>query len=87
METKIIMIYNLKGNDSERVAFNRKLFQYNLQSHQGKYKTTSKGVLKIYEKPTRSVVIFNKRDINKVKKIIDKFNVDYRIYEIYKEIR
>lgn len=81
------MIYNLKGNDSERIGFNRRLFKYNLQSHNGKYKTTSKGVLDKYEKPTRSVVIFDKRDLSKVKKIICKFNVDYRLYDIYKEIK
>lgn len=87
MQKKIILIYNLKGNDSERIKFNRQLFKYNIQSHKGKYKTTSKGILKKYEKPVRSVVIFDKRNIIKVKKIISKFNVDYRLYEIYKEIK
>lgn len=81
------MIYNLKGNDSERISFNRKLFQYNIQSHKGKYKKTSKGVLKVYEKPVRSVVIFNKEDTIQVMKVIDKFDVDHRLYEIHKEIK
>ncbi len=81
------MIYNLKGNDSERISFNRKLFQYKLQSHKGKYKTVSKGALKKYEKPVRSVVIFNKKDIAKVKKLIDEWKIDSKLYEIYKEIK
>ncbi len=81
------MIYNLKGNDSERISFNRKLFQYNIQSHKGKYKRTSKGVLRKYEKPVRSVIIFNKKDITKVMKVIDKFDMNHKLYEIYKEIK
>ena len=87
MQKKIILIYNLKGNDSERISFNRKLFQYNTQSHRGKYKTISKGVLKKYEKPARSVIIFNKKDIAKVRKVTDESKVDYRLYEIHKEIK
>ena len=81
------MVYNLKGNDSERISFNRKLFQYNIQSHKGKYKRTSKGALKKYEKPVRSVVIFDKKEITNVLKLIDEFKVDHRLYEIYKEIK
>ena len=80
------MIYNMKGNDSERISFNRKLFQYNIQSHKGKYKTVSKGALKKYEKPVRSVVIFYKEDITKVMKLIDEWKIECKLYEIYKEI-
>ena len=87
MGRKIIMIYNLKGRDSERIRFNRRLFQYKIQSHKGRYKSTSKGVLKEYEKPIRSVVVFDKKDLAKVKKAVQEFKVDYKLYEINKEIK
>lgn len=81
------MIYHLKGNNSKRIGFNRKLFQYNIQSHKGKYKTVSEGALKKYEKPVRSVVIFNKENITQIKELIDKWKIDCKLYEIYKEIK
>ena len=87
MNRKIIMIYDLKGRDSERIRFNRRLFQYKVQSHKGRYKSTSKGILKKYKKPIRSVVVFNKKDLTKVKKLVQEFNVDHKLYEINKEIK
>lgn len=80
------MIYNLNGKDSERIKLNRKLFQYKNQSHQGKYETISKGILKEYEKPVRSVVIFDKTSLNKVKKVMVELGVPCKIYEITDEI-
>jgi len=87
MEKKIIMIYDLKGKDSQRIMFNRALFQYNLQSHKGKYKTKSKGILKDYSKLVRSVVIFNKEDLINVKKLLNKYKIYYKLFEIHKEIK
>ena len=84
---KIIMTYDLKGKDTQRIKFNRLLFQYNIQSHKGKYKSTSKGILEKYEKPVRSVVIFNKEDLSKVRGILNEFQMDYRLYEIKKELK
>ena len=86
MKNKIIMLYDLKGKDSERIMFNRALFQYNLQSHKGKYKTKSKGILKEYSKPVRSVVIFNKQYLMKVKSLLKRSKIFYKLYEISKEI-
>lgn len=86
MNKKIIMIYDLKGNDSNRIKFNRELFEYKIQSHRGKYKTKSKGFLKEYLKPVRSVIIFNKLDLKKVQEILKKYNLTCKLYEISKEI-
>lgn len=87
MGNKVIMIYNMDGKDSERIKFNRRLFQYKTQSHKGKYETISKGVLKEYEKPVRSVVIFDKTILNKVKKIAAELKISCKIYEITDEIQ
>lgn len=81
------MIYDLKGRDSERIRFNRRLFQYKVQSHKGKYQSTSKGILIKYEKPVRSVVVFNKKDLAKVKKVVQEFRVAHKLYEINKEVK
>lgn len=86
MGKKVIMIYNLNGKDSERIKLNRRLFQYKTQSHKGKYETISNGILKEYEKPVRSVVIFDKTILNKVKKIVAESKIACRLYEISDEI-
>ena len=87
MNKKIIMVYDLKGNDSNRIMFNRELFEYNLHSHNGKYNTKSKGILKEYSKLTRAVIIFNDNDLKKVKKLLKKYSLFYKLYEISKEIK
>jgi len=81
------MIYDLKGKDSERIKINRKLFQYKIQSHKGKYQKTTKGILTNYEKPTRSVVIFNKTKLSPVKKLIEENKIKHKLYEITQEIK
>ena len=84
---KILMIYDLKGKDSERIQLNRGLFCYRIQSHHGKYKRVSKGILKIYEKPVRSVVIFGKDYLGKVKRLMSSFKAKCKFYEIFREIK
>ena len=81
------MVYDLNGNDSERIGFNRRLFQYSIQSHQGKYKTKSKGALKNYIKLARSVVMFSLSDLPIVKGIIKQSKAKCKLYEVHKEIR
>lgn len=87
MEKKMLMIYNLKGKDSERIKINRKLFQYKIQSHKGKYKRTTKGILTNYEKPTRSVVIFNKAKLPQVKKLLETNKIQHRLYKIIQIVK
>jgi hypothetical protein len=87
MPKKIIMIYDLKSKDSVRIRFNRKLFEYTTQSHQGEYKVVSKGVLREYEKPVRSVIIFSNEHVIKVRKVLKEFKVDHRLFEIAKELK
>ena len=49
------MIYNIpNGNHSTRISFNRELFNYRIQSNNGKYDKKTEGVLKKYEKPIRN---------------------------------
>lgn len=87
MGTRIIMIYDLKGRDTERIKLNRKLFPYKIQSHKGKYKRTTQGILKKYEKPVRSVIIFEKRNLNEVRKVVDYLKINYKLYEIHKQLK
>lgn len=77
------MIYSI-GEDAKRITFNRKLFSYKIQSHEGKYKYKSKGILTQYEKPLRSVIIFDKEKLIETKKLCDKLNVEAKFYEITK---
>ena len=84
--TKIMMIYSIpEGKDALRITFNRKLFNYNLQSHEGKYKKKSQGILTDYEKPLRSVVIFDKNKLTAVKALCFQLSIDAKFY-IIKEI-
>ena len=83
--TKILMIYSIpKGNDVTRIAFNRKLFNYNLQTHKGRYKSTTKGILEEFEKPIRSCVIFQEKNLSKVKNLCEQFKIIAHFYEIKK---
>ena len=87
MPGKILLIYDLKGNDSQRILFNRRLFHYNMQSHEGRYKATSRGILKEFEKPVRSVVIFEKKYLTQVFKLVKNTpNLSYSFYEIVKKL-
>lgn len=81
------MVYDLKGKDSKRIQLNRGLFCYKIQSHHGKYKRISNGILKIYEKPVRAVVIFSKGYLNKVKKLMMHFKTKCKFYEISRELK
>jgi CMP-2-keto-3-deoxyoctulosonic acid synthetase len=77
------MIYTIpQGDDITRITFNRKLFEYNLQSHKGKYQKRSKGILTNYEKPVRSCVIFDKEQLEQVKKLTKKLQITTKFYEI-----
>ncbi|MFH0875763.1 MAG: hypothetical protein V1859_07535 [archaeon] len=83
---KIMMIYSIPdGKDAIRITFNRKLFNYNLQSHEGKYKKKSQGILSKYEKPLRSVVIFDKDKLAAVEVLCSQLSIDAKFYLI-KEI-
>ncbi len=79
------MIYSIpEGKDSLRITFNRKLFNYNVQSHLGKYRKTSQGILSEYEKPVRSVVIFNQKKLTEVKKLCSVLFIDAKFFLIKK---
>jgi len=78
-----MMIYNIpQGDDITRITFNRQLFDYKIQSHNGKYQQKSKGILTDYEKPVRSCVIFDDEEIDKVRKLCKKLNIKTKFYEI-----
>jgi len=80
------MIYNIpKGSDVTRISFNRRLFNYNLQTHNGKYKSKTKGILENFEKPIRSCVIFQEKNYTKVKKLCEEFKIVVNFYEIKKK--
>lgn len=82
---KIMMIYSIpKGDDAIRIKFNRKLFEYNLQSHKGKYQSKSKGILSDFEKPLRSCVIFYEEKLEKVQRLCDELKVNSKFYKIKK---
>ena len=82
--TNILLIYNIpKGNASIRISFNRKLISYRVQSNSGKYDKKTKGILKNYEKPIRSTIIFNKNKYLEVKKLCSKFKIKTHNWQIF----
>ena len=83
MKEHILMIYQIpQGNATKRITFNRKLFAYNTQSHKGKYKKKSNGILGEYEKPTRSCVIFTSEYTAQVKELCKKLAIPTKLYKI-----
>ena len=83
MEEQTLMIYQIpQGNAIKRITLNRKLFAYNTQSHKGKYKKKSNGLLEKYEKPTRSCVIFANEHTPKVKELCKKLAISIKLYKI-----
>ncbi len=79
---KVMMIYDVAQDTSKRIALNRKLFNYNLQSHGGKYKRKSKGLLLKYEKPIRSCIIFDDQFLDETKALCKKLKVKFKLYRI-----
>jgi len=76
-----MMIYSIpKGDSIIRINFNRKLFDYNVQSHRGKYKRKTKGILSKVDKPAKSCVIFDRRCLKDVKKLCEEFKIDFKLY-------
>lgn len=81
--TEVMMIYQIPdGKDSLRISFNRKVFNYNIQSHSGKYQKKSQGLLSIFEKPTRSCVIFEGKYLPKIRKICQELGIQSNFYEV-----
>ncbi len=80
---KVMMIYAIpKGDSSVRISFNRKLFNYKIQSHKGKYKKKTEGVLKEFERPTKSRIIFDEEYLLNVNSICEQFKIRRIFYNI-----
>lgn len=77
------MVYFIeKGNSAARFGFNRAIFPYNIQSHSGKYCRKSNGLLKKYEKITKSVILFEEKYYESLKELVIKFKVDARFFKV-----
>lgn len=75
------MIYSIPEGDSiVRINFNRKLFTYNVQSHKGKYKRKTKGILSKVDKPIKSCVIFDRRFLKDVRRLCREYKIDFKLY-------
>jgi len=80
---KIMMIYAIpKGDSSVRISFNRKLFNYRIQSHKGKYKNKTKGVLKEFERPTKSCIVFDEEYLFSVNSVCEQFKIRRIFYNV-----
>lgn len=80
-----MMIYEIpEGNSVVRIQFNRKLFEYNMQTNGGRGRTKTKGILSQYEKPAKCCVIFEYTHLNKIKKLCKEFRVKSNFYNITK---
>ena len=80
---KVMMIYAIpKGDSSVRISFNRKLFNYRIQSHKGKYKKKTEGVLKEFERPAKSCIVFDEDYLFSVNSICEQFKIRRIFYNI-----
>lgn len=82
---KILMIYSIpNGNSTLRISFNRKLLNYNVQSHKGRYKRKTNGILSKYERPNKSCIIFDKKHLKEIRNLCKEFKIIHNLYHIRK---
>jgi hypothetical protein len=80
---KIMLIYSIPNSNKKiRVQFVRKLYDYRIKSHQGKYSYDTKGVLKDYKRPTNACIIFNEDKFKEVKDLCDKFSIKSKFFKV-----
>lgn len=80
-----MMIYNIPNGDSTiRVQFNRKLFEYPMQTNGGRSKTKTKGILSNCERPAKACVIFDKEFLREVKSLCKHFKIKSKFYKVEK---
>ena len=78
-----MMLYEIpEGNSIVRIQFNRKLFEYNMQTNGGRGKTKTKGILSQYEKPAKCCVIFKETYLDKIKKLCKESGVKSHFYRV-----
>ena len=84
---KVLIHYSLKNlNNSARSSFNRELYGYLDKSNRGKYLYKRKGILSYipYTKLTKSVLIINKKYLNRIKTIFKKYRINYKLFQLKK---
>ena len=69
---------------AKRSLFKRKLFGDVVKTHKGRYTSYIKGYLskKKYEKPIRSVIIFEEKYLSGVISILSEFKAKYKTFRI-----
>lgn len=81
----VLLCYTLKKTTpTKRTAVKRQLAGYKDYSNRGQYTYQRKGLLANipHIKPTRSALIIKKEDEPKIKKMLQKFNVGIKAYDI-----
>ncbi len=78
-----MLIYAIPNADKKlRVQFCRRLYDYKVDSHKGRYSTTTRGILDKFERPTRSCIIFEKSKMKKIKELCDEFKIQVMFYKV-----
>lgn len=80
---KVLLVYNIpQGSDNLRIRFTRQLFSTTISSHNGKYTSTTKGILKEYEKPARGCVLFDSKHKKAVTQLCKTFGIQATFYNL-----
>lgn len=84
MEAKIICYTLKKANDKIRSKFKRDFFGYEDKSNRGKYNYKRDGLVNqiLNLRPVRSTIIVQNKDVNKVIKLLKKYNAEIKAYDI-----
>ena len=80
-----LLCYTLKkATPTERTALKRELFGYKDYSNKGQYAYQRNGKLAdmVYIRPTKSALIIKEENEHKVKKVLQQFDINLKIYKI-----
>ncbi len=84
MKAKIIFYKQMDILPKERTKFKKELSGHNDSSHGGRYKYKINGVLDEIQfiKPCHGAIIIKSKDSIKIIKLIEKYKIEHRDYEI-----
>lgn len=81
----LLVCYTLKkATPTKRTALKRELFGYKDYSNRGQYAYQRNGKLAniIHIRPTKSAIIVKEEDEPKVKKVLQQFDINLKVYKI-----
>jgi mRNA-degrading endonuclease RelE of RelBE toxin-antitoxin system len=84
MNAKIVCYTLKKADDKIRSKFKREFFGYEDKSNRGQYNYKREGLVNqiLNLRPVRSTIIVQNKDVNKVIKLLKKYDAEIKLYDI-----